>query len=190
MGQLNLPSDAVAVITGGASGIGLAAAVALARRGLRVCIADLGAERLARAAETIAAASPQGKTAGEAGVMTFVADVSHIEQVEALEAAVRERFGGTDFLMNNAGVQPGSAILGPVGNWERVITVNLWGVIHGARVFGPGMIARGRPGYIVNTGSKQGITTPPGDPAYNVSKAGVKAFTEALAHELRNTPNC
>jgi NAD(P)-dependent dehydrogenase (short-subunit alcohol dehydrogenase family) len=107
-----------------------------------------------------------------------------------LEAAVTKRFGGTDILMNNAGVQPGSAIFGPDEAWERVIGVNLWGVIHGARLFAPGMVARGRPGYIVNTGSKQGITTPPGDPAYNVSKAGVKAFTEALQHELRNTPGC
>ena len=64
--------------------------------------------------------------------------------------------------------------------------VNLWGVIHGTQIFAPGMIERGRPGLIINTGSKQGITTPPGDPAYNVSKAGVKAFTEALQHELRN----
>jgi NAD(P)-dependent dehydrogenase (short-subunit alcohol dehydrogenase family) len=71
-------------------------------------------------------------------------------------------------------------------NWQRVIGVNLWGVIHGSQVFAPGMIERGRPGLIINTGSKQGITTPPGDPAYNVAKAGVKAFTEALQHELRN----
>ena len=62
-------------------------------------------------------------------------------------------------------------------------------MIHGAQAFGPGMIARDRPGLVVNTGSKQGITTPPGNPAYNVSKAGVKAFTEALAHELRNLPD-
>ena len=68
-----------------------------------------------------------------------------------------------------------------------MLGVNLWGVIHGTQAFVPGMIARGRPGLIVNTGSKQGITTPPGNPAYNVSKAGVKVFTEALAHELRNT---
>jgi hypothetical protein len=78
-------------------------------------------------------------------------------------------------------------MFGPVDAWERVIAVNLWGVVNGSQVFAPGMIGRGRPGLIVNTGSKQGITTPPGDPAYNVSKAGVKAFTEALEHELRNT---
>jgi NAD(P)-dependent dehydrogenase (short-subunit alcohol dehydrogenase family) len=92
--------------------------------------------------------------------------------------------------MNNAGVQPGSGIFGPAANWQRVLGVNLWGVINGTQVFVPGMIQRGRAGLVINTGSKQGITMPPGDPAYNVSKAGVKAFTEALQHELRNTPGC
>ena len=89
--------------------------------------------------------------------------------------------------MNNAGIQPGSTMFGPEENWQRVFGVNLWGVIHGTQIFAPRMIERGRPGLIINTGSKQGITTPPGDPAYNVTKAGVKAFTEALQHELRNT---
>jgi hypothetical protein len=107
-----------------------------------------------------------------------------------LETAVRERFGGPDILMNNAGIQPGSQMFGPPENWQRILGVNLWGVIHGSQVFAPRMIERGRSGLIINTGSKQGITTPPGDPAYNVSKAGVKAFTEALAHELRNTAGC
>ncbi len=186
MNQLVLPPEAVAVVTGGASGIGLAAAKRFAGMGLRVCIADLGEDRLAHAAETLSAAAP----GGPAGVMAMATDVSRAEEVQRLEAAVRERFGGTDILMNNAGVQPGSAVFGPEKVWERVIGVNLWGVIHGARAFAPAMIARGRPGLIINTGSKQGITTPPGDPAYNVSKAGVKAFTEALQHELRNTPGC
>jgi NAD(P)-dependent dehydrogenase (short-subunit alcohol dehydrogenase family) len=92
--------------------------------------------------------------------------------------------------MNNAGIQPGSAIFGPLENWEAVLRVNLWGVIYGTQVFASGMMAHGEPGLIINTGSKQGITTPPGDPAYNVSKAGVKVFTEALQHELRSTPGC
>jgi NAD(P)-dependent dehydrogenase (short-subunit alcohol dehydrogenase family) len=178
--------DSVAVVTGGAAGIGLAAATRFARLGLRICIADLGEDRLSRAAEALSAAAP----GGAGSVMTVAADVSRVDDVLRLESSVRARFGGTDILMNNAGVQPGSGMFGPAASWERVLGVNLWGVIQGSQVFAPGMIERGRPGLIVNTGSKQGITTPPGDPAYNVAKAGVKAFTEALAHELRNTPGC
>ncbi|CAB3780544.1 SDR family NAD(P)-dependent oxidoreductase [Pararobbsia alpina] len=177
-----LQPGSVAVVTGGASGIGLAAAVRFAQLGLHVCIADLGADRLARAASEVA-----GSAAAGAEVMSLETDVSSIEQVRHLEAAVRERFGGTDVLMNNAGVQPGTGMFGPAANWEKVLGVNLWGVIHGTQVFVPAMIERKRPGLVINTGSKQGITTPPGDPAYNVAKAGVKAFTEALQHELRNT---
>jgi NAD(P)-dependent dehydrogenase (short-subunit alcohol dehydrogenase family) len=172
----------VAVITGGASGIGLAAAMKFARLGMKVCIADLGTNRLAEAEAKISSVAP----GGAANVMVMPADVSRNEDVSVLELAVLERFGGTDILMNNAGIQPGSQMFGPLQNWQRILGVNLWGVIHGSQVFAPRMIARGRPGLIINTGSKQGITTPPGDPAYNVSKAGIKAFTEALQHELRN----
>jgi NAD(P)-dependent dehydrogenase (short-subunit alcohol dehydrogenase family) len=178
----HLAEDSVAVVTGGAAGIGLAAAVRFARRGFRVCIADLGRDRLDAAAEIIAAAAP----GGAASVMAVETDVSQIGQVQRLEGMVRDRFGGTDVLMNNAGIQPGSTLFGPAENWERILGVNLWGVINGAQVFVPGMLDRRRPGMVINTGSKQGITTPPGDPAYNVSKAGVKAFTEAPVHELRN----
>ena len=181
-----LSSGAVAVITGGASGIGRAAAEKLAGRGLKVVIADLPGEKLDAAAAQVLAVAPGG--AGD--VLAVATDVSRPEDLERLEEIVAGRFGGTDLLMNNAGVQPGSAIFGPFANWEKVLGVNLMGIIHGSRALGPKMIARGRPGLIVNTGSKQGITTPPGDPAYNVSKAGVKAFTEALEHDLRNTPGC
>jgi NAD(P)-dependent dehydrogenase (short-subunit alcohol dehydrogenase family) len=153
-----------------------------ARFGMKVCIADLSSNRLTEAETKLLSVA----SGGAANVMVLAADVSRIEDVSVLEAAVRERFGGTDILMNNAGIQPGSEIFGPLENWRRILGVNLWGVIHGSQVFAPGMIERGRPGLIINTGSKQGITTPPGDPAYNVSKAGVKAFTEALQHELRN----
>jgi NAD(P)-dependent dehydrogenase (short-subunit alcohol dehydrogenase family) len=179
-------AGSVAVVTGGAAGIGLAAAKRFAQLGLRVCIADLGADRLARAAQEVAILAAHG--AGD--VMTVETDVSRVEDLRRLEAAVRDRFGGTDILMNNAGIQPGSTLFGAAANWERVLDVNLWGAIRGTQAFVPAMIARGRPGLVINTGSKQGITTPPGDPAYNVSKAGLKAFTEALQHELRNTPDC
>jgi len=177
---------AVAVITGGAAGIGFAAARRFAEAGLRICIADLAGDRLDQAGRDLATLAP----GGAADVMVQPTDVSRAEEVQRLEAAVRARFGGTDVLMNNAGIQPGSGMFGPAENWARVLGVNLWGVIHGTHAFVPGMIARGRPGLVVNTGSKQGITTPPGDPAYNVAKAGLKAFTEALQHELRNTPGC
>jgi NAD(P)-dependent dehydrogenase (short-subunit alcohol dehydrogenase family) len=175
--------DNVAVITGGASGIGLAAAIRFASLGMRVCIADIGADRLKDAETKLSSVAP----GGAANIMTAAIDVSRVEQLAGLEAAVRQRFGGTDILMNNAGISPGAGMFGPLENWQRLLAVNLWGVIHGTQIFAPHMIERGRPGLIINTGSKQGITTPPGEPAYNVTKAGVKAFTEALQHELRNT---
>ena len=173
-------SDSTAVITGGAAGIGLAAGIEFANLGMRIAIADNRADLLEPAAQVL-------RAAGAGDVMINATDVSNIDAVRALETEVTARFGGTDILMNNAGIQPGSKMLGPTEDWRRILEVNLWGIIHGTHVFAPRMTQRGRPGAIINTGSKQGITTPPGDPAYNVSKAAIKAFTEALAHELRNT---
>jgi NAD(P)-dependent dehydrogenase (short-subunit alcohol dehydrogenase family) len=184
--MMNLPihtEGAVAVITGGASGIGLAAAKRFAERGLRICIVDLGAERLEKARTEILAAAPAAE------VLAREADVSDLDALVALEREVTARLGGADILMNNAGIQVATSALGPIDAWRRVLDVNLWGIVHGTQAFVPGMIARDRPGIVINTGSKQGITTPPGNPAYNVSKAGVKAFTEALEHELRSTPD-
>ena len=181
-----MSSGNVAVITGGASGIGLAAATRFAGLGMKICIADIGEDRLAEAAAGLASVAK----GGAADVMTATVDVSRFDHLAGLEAAVQKRFGGADILMNNAGIGPDSTSLGPLENWQRILAVNLWGVIHGTQAFAPRMIERGRPGLIINTGSKQGITTPPGNPAYNVSKAGVKAQTEALQHELRNMPGC
>src|SRR5882672_11108758 len=188
-GRLFMPHPAmspnhVAVITGGASGIGLAGAMRFARLGMKVAIADIGAGRLKDAETQLSSIAP----GGAAGVMTMAVDVSGLDDVTKLEDAVRARFGGTDVLMNNAGIQPGSQMFGPHDNWQRILGVNLWGVINGSQVFAPGMIGRARPGLIINTGSKQGITTPPGDPAYNVSKAGVKAFTGLTARGRTEKP--
>ncbi|WP_398468383.1 SDR family NAD(P)-dependent oxidoreductase [Tardiphaga sp.] len=181
-----LSTGSVAVITGGASGIGLAAAIVFAKLGLRVCIVDVDDGRLNDAAGRIAAIAPNGRD----DVMTANVDVSDLAAMSGLAADVQQRFGGCDVLMNNAGIQVPTSALGPRDNWERLIGVNLWGVVNGCQAFAPNMIAGMKPGLIINTGSKQGITTPPGNPAYNVSKAGVKAYTEALSHELRSTAGC
>ncbi|MBB4121857.1 SDR family NAD(P)-dependent oxidoreductase [Martelella radicis] len=175
-----------AVITGGASGIGFAAAKAFIGLGMNVMIADMKSEKLkAAGAELAALAEKKGTKA-----LTYAADVSDLSALEELECAAVQAFGKVNVLMNNAGIQPETDILGKQMPWDRIIDVNLLGVINGTRIFTPGMIAHGEPALIINTGSKQGITTPPGNPAYNVSKAGVKAFTEALQHDLRNRENC
>ena len=171
----------VAVITGGASGIGLAAAERFAALGLRVAIADLGADRLEAARLRIVAA-------GAADVMAVQVDVADAAALALLQEQVAG-WGGADVVMLNAGIGPDSTVLGPAEVWQRMLAVNLWGVINGAQAFLPGMLAGGRDGLIICTGSKQGITTPPGNPAYNVSKAGVKVFTEAVQHDLRSRPD-
>ncbi|MEM9173764.1 MAG: SDR family NAD(P)-dependent oxidoreductase [Myxococcota bacterium] len=165
----------VAVITGGASGIGLATAERFLQAGLRVCLADFDADALAAAADHLA---------GTGDVLAHATDVSDAASVDALAQAVADRFGPVSVLMNNAGVGGGGDALSNPDGWKRVLGVNLFGVIHGVQRFVPDMVSSDRPGLVINTGSKQGITQPPGDTAYNVSKSGIKSLTEGLAHTL------
>ena len=174
-----------AVITGAASGIGLAAATKFAGLGMKLMLADANAKALGAAADRLATLT------GRPGDVHFlVVDVSNAGDVARLKDASYDAFGEVAVLMNNAAIGGGSGVLGDRAKWQDIIGVNLWGVINGAQEFAPAMIRQAEPSAIVNTGSKQGITTPPGDAAYNVSKAGVKVVTEALAHELRNIEGC
>ena len=181
-----LTEGRVAVITGAASGIGLAAAKRFAAMGLRVCLADLGGSALEQAAAEVALVT----RGGPADVLAVPTDVSKLEEVQRLNDRVYDTFGEVAVLMNNAGTSPGGGPLEHFERWQRVLNVNLWGVINGVQSFTQAMVDQRTPGAIVNTGSKQGITCPPGDTAYNISKAGVKILTEGLAHTLRNFEGC
>jgi NAD(P)-dependent dehydrogenase (short-subunit alcohol dehydrogenase family) len=174
----------VAVITGAASGIGLAAAKRFASFGMHIVLADLPGAALESASREVA------ELPGAGSVIGIPTDVSDFASVESLKTQAYARFDAVDVLMNNAGVDKGGGAFADMTAWRRVIDTNLWGVIHGIAAFASSMAASGAPGLIINTGSKQGITTPPGDTAYNISKAGVKVATEGLQHELRNLPNC
>jgi NAD(P)-dependent dehydrogenase (short-subunit alcohol dehydrogenase family) len=176
-----LGANGAAVITGAASGIGLAAARRFARLGLPVVLADSDEGGLDRA---LAVLREDGASA--AALRT---DVAAFDDVVRLKDAAYNAFGAVAVLMNNAaiGANPGSAFAN-LDSWRKLIDVNLWGVIHGVQAFAPHMLAQASPGLIINTGSKQGITLPPGNSAYNVSKAALKAYTESLAHELREAP--
>jgi NAD(P)-dependent dehydrogenase (short-subunit alcohol dehydrogenase family) len=181
-----LAQGRTAVITGGASGIGLAAAKRFASFGMRVVLADANTETLASAEAEVAALTRNGA----ADVLALATDVADLASVEALKAAAYDRFGEVAVLMNNAGVGRGGGAFDHIDGWRRVLGVNLWGVVNGLQAFTQDMIDQKTPCAIVNTGSKQGITNPPGDAAYNVSKSGVKTVTEHLAHQLRNIEGC
>jgi NAD(P)-dependent dehydrogenase (short-subunit alcohol dehydrogenase family) len=171
-----------AVVTGAASGIGRAAAERFAREGMAVWLADLPGEALEAATAAVNAAGP-------APARAFALDVGRRADLEALCAAASAE-GPPALVMLNAGIEAGGRLFSDAETWARILDTNLWGVINGIQAFAPGMIAGREPGAIVVTGSKQGITTPPGNTPYNVSKAGVKVVTEALAHELRSLERC
>lgn len=172
-----------AVITGGASGIGLAAAERFLASDMNVVIADRDAASLEAASERLEAHASRLLVQG--------CDVSEEAELEALRDKAMDRFGAIHCVMNNAGIANRS---GPP--WENVdamkalVEVNLWGVVNGCAAFIPSMLDHGEPAAIINTGSKQGITRPPGNIAYNISKTGVLAYTESLAHAFRGIENC
>jgi NAD(P)-dependent dehydrogenase (short-subunit alcohol dehydrogenase family) len=167
----------VAVVTGAASGIGRALATAFAGEGMRVVLADVEATALDEAAHTVAAIGP--------GAIAVRTDVSKGEQVEELAAAAERAYGAVHVVCNNAGVSvSGPSWTHTVADWEWVLGVNLWGVIHGVRVFTPRLLATGE-GHVVNTASIAGLISGPGMGVYSVTKHGVVTLSECLHHELR-----
>jgi NAD(P)-dependent dehydrogenase (short-subunit alcohol dehydrogenase family) len=172
--------DRVAVVTGAASGIGLALAARFAADGAKVVMADIEASALAPAAE--------GLRRKGATVLATRVDVSRPEDVERLARETYDAFGAAHVLCNNAGV----AVIGAVhehtlADWEWVINVNLWGVIHGVRAFLPRMLGGGDEGHIVNTASMAGLTTAPFMSVYDVTKHGVVALSESMYREFQVT---
>ena len=172
-----------AVLTGAGSGFGLECARIGARLGMNLVLVDVQAEALARAEAELSAAG--------ATVMARRVDVSSATDMQALATAVAERFGAPNFVFNNAGVGAGGLVWeNTVADWQWVLGVNLWGVIHGVRLFTPLMLEAARrdpawQGHIVNTASMAGLLTPPNMGIYNVSKHAVVALTETLYQDLR-----
>lgn len=177
--QAALAAGSLAVITGGASGIGRAVAGRLVRMGLRVAILDRHEDAVRRAVAELGSPNVEG----------LACDVADANAMSAVAARLTESHGAPALLMNNAGLgsNPGQPWENLDG-WRGLIDVNLWGVINGVQAFVPAMIDVGRPALVVNTGSKQGITTPPGNLAYNMSKSALRTYTEGLEHALRNLP--
>ncbi len=171
-----------AVITGAGSGFGLEVARIGARQGMNLVLVDVQQDALDRATEEL--------TASGVAVLARRVDVSDATQMEALAQAVRERFGAPHFVFNNAGVASGGLVWeNSVEDWSWVLGVNLWGVVHGVRLFTPMMLEAARQdpawrGHIVNTASMAGLLTPPNMGVYNVSKHAVVAFTETLYQDL------
>jgi len=167
----------VAVITGGAEGIGRAIAERAAQAGMKLVLADIDGPRLKAVVEDF----------GSRGVdaVGLRADVSKQEQVEQLAALAFERHGNVHLLANNAGVGHNRPVWETTqADWDWVMGVNLYGVIHGLRAFIPTMLAKGEPGHIVNTASMAGLTSQPGLAIYNASKHAVVTVSEGLHHDL------
>ena len=167
----------VAVITGGASGLGRAMAERFAREGMKIVLADVNAGDLERTERELRAAG--------GSVIGVRCDVAVAEDVEALAAQALAAYGAVHLVVNNAGVSPlGNVWENSVADWRWILGVNLWGVIHGVRVFTPILLAQGTEGHIVNTASVSGLISPPGSAMYNVTKHAVVTLTETLYHDL------
>jgi NAD(P)-dependent dehydrogenase (short-subunit alcohol dehydrogenase family) len=167
----------VAVVTGAASGIGRAIADRLAGEGMKVVLADVERGALSKAEAEM--------KAGGASVMAVPTDVSRAEDVEALARKTVDAFGAVHVLCNNAGVAVGGLSWErTAADWEWGLGVNLWGVIHGIRVFVPIMLAQGTEGHVVNTASMAGLISLPVMSVYSVAKYGIVALSEAMHHEL------
>lgn len=169
--------DKVAVVTGAGSGIGRAMADRFAAEGMRVVLADVEAPALERAAGELAERG--------ASVLAVPTDVSNAEAVDILAARTLETFGAVHLLCNNAGVVSAAPFWElPLADWAWVLGVNLWGVIHGCRVFVPRMLAQGGEAHIVNTASMAGLVSSPYNAIYNVAKHGVVTLSETLYFDL------
>ncbi len=180
--MLNSWQGRTAVITGAGSGFGLEVARIAAGRGMNLVLVDVQADALERARQEF-------ESLGVA-VLAQRVDVSDAEAMDALGAAVQARFGAPHFVFNNAGVASGGLVWeSTVADWTWVLGVNLWGVVHGVRVFTPMMLAAAQAdpsfqGHIVNTASMAGLLTPPNMGVYNVSKHAVVALSETLYQDL------
>jgi NAD(P)-dependent dehydrogenase (short-subunit alcohol dehydrogenase family) len=169
--------DRVAVITGGASGIGFATAERLAAEGMKIVVADIEPGALEAAVTKL--------ESGGASVLGVRTDVSKAEDVERLAQKALERFGGVHVVFNNAGVAvTGEAWENSLADWEWVLGVNLWGVIHGIRTFVPILLRQNEPAHVVSTASMAGLTSNPGMAVYNVTKHAVVTLSETLHHDL------
>jgi len=176
----------IAIITGAASGIGRATAEKLANLGMRIVMIDANADKLHAATTALLAAT---KGDNSAGIISYNIDISDRVALQSVADHVLRDWGAPAFLMNNAAIHvhggPGG-ILDPLDNWRRVFDINFFGILNGISAFLPAMLAADKEAVIVNTGSKQGLTNPPGNPAYNTVKAAVNAYSQNLAHDLRN----
>jgi NAD(P)-dependent dehydrogenase (short-subunit alcohol dehydrogenase family) len=177
-------AGSTAVVTGAALGIGRACAHRFAGLGMHVCMVDLASDDFDAALAYVRDAAPDPEN-----IMAASADVADMTAMVKLKDTVTNRFGPVSVLMNNAVTRVGAGFWDDLADWRRTVDVNLWGVIHGVRAFVPAMIDSGKLGAVINMGSKQGITNPPGNSVYNLTKAALKSYTESLQHELRNGAN-